>query len=306
MPWWQVLLAPAACGLLVGLFIRYLMPNGRPQGVADVIESAALHEGRMSLRHVALASLANAASIGGGASVGREGPVVLLGAGLASAVGKRLGYSRSNMLTLLGCGVAAAVAASFNAPLAGALFALEVVVGHYRLTAFADERGRLLGHQKITKIEVQVLGHVVTHGDAVHIIIDGRWLAARRIKGEIGQAGFFARLAQRRLGDIGLAVSVPANLQPAMQALVPMQERALRNQIDDCRRCRDMPNFAVPAEDIGMRLDEVFNQLNVARFFGIGGRMRIEHSVDFPLRLQLLSGRLVVQKRQPRVSRHQR
>ena len=137
MPWWQVLLAPAACGLLVGLFIRYLMPNGRPQGVADVIESAALHSGRMSLRHVALASLANAASIGGGASVGREGPVVLLGAGLASAVGKRFGYSRGNMLTLLGCGVAAAVAASFNAPLAGALFALEVVVGHYRLTAFA-------------------------------------------------------------------------------------------------------------------------------------------------------------------------
>ena len=137
LPWWQVLLAPAACGLLVGLFIRYLMPDGRPQGVADVIESAALHEGRMPLRHVALASLANAASIGGGASVGREGPVVLLGAGLASAVGRRLGYSRGNMLTLLGCGVASAVAASFNAPLAGALFALEVVVGHYRLKAFA-------------------------------------------------------------------------------------------------------------------------------------------------------------------------
>ena len=137
LPWWQVLLAPAVCGLLVGLFIRYAMPNGRPQGVADVMEAAALHEGRMTLRHVALASLANAASIGGGASVGREGPVVLLGAGLASAIGKRFSFGRANMLTLLGCGVASAVAASFNAPLAGALFALEVVVGHYRLTAFA-------------------------------------------------------------------------------------------------------------------------------------------------------------------------
>ena len=137
LPWWQVLLAPALCGLLVGLFIRHLMPNGRPQGVADVIEAVAAKDGRMSLRHVGLASLANAASIGGGASVGREGPVVLLGAGLASAVGRRLRLSRANMLTLLGCGVAAAVAASFNAPLAGALFALEVVVGHYRLAAFA-------------------------------------------------------------------------------------------------------------------------------------------------------------------------
>jgi len=137
LPWWQVLLAPAACGLLVGLFIHYTLPGRRPQGVADVMESAALRDGRMSFRYAAVATVANAASIGGGASVGREGPVVLLGASLASTIAKRLGYSRSTMLTMLGCGAASAVAASFNAPLAGALFALEVVVGHYRLKAFA-------------------------------------------------------------------------------------------------------------------------------------------------------------------------
>lgn len=137
LPWWQILLAPTVCGLIVGLFIRYALSDRRPQGVADVIEAAALRDGRMSFRHAALASLANAASIGGGASVGREGPVVLLGASLASTIAKRLGYSRSAMLTMMGCGAASAVAASFNAPLAGALFALEVVVGNYRLKAFA-------------------------------------------------------------------------------------------------------------------------------------------------------------------------
>lgn len=79
----------------------------------------------------------SAVSIGSGASVGREGPAVHLGAALSSWVGRRLHLSRSLARTLLGCGVGAAVAASFNAPIAGALFASEVVVGHYALKAFA-------------------------------------------------------------------------------------------------------------------------------------------------------------------------
>jgi CIC family chloride channel protein len=137
LPWWQILLGPAVGGLLIGLFIRYLLPERRPLGVADVMEAAATRDGEMSLKGGLLASFANAASIGCGASVGREGPVVLLGAALASAVGKWLRLSRSFVMTLVGCGVASAVAASFNAPLAGALFALEVVIGHYRLQAFA-------------------------------------------------------------------------------------------------------------------------------------------------------------------------
>ncbi len=137
LPWWQLLLAPALGGLLVGLFIQYVMRVDHPLAVADVMEAAATRDGEMPLRNGLLASVASAASIGCGASVGREGPVVLLGATLASAVGKRLNLTRSFVMTLLGCGVAAAVAASFNAPLAGALFALEVVIGHYRLKAFA-------------------------------------------------------------------------------------------------------------------------------------------------------------------------
>ncbi len=137
LPWWQVLLVPAAGGLVIGLFIRFVMPERRPLGVADVMEAATHRGGHLSVRRAALATLANAASIGSGASVGREGPVVLLGASIASWVSRRLRLSRSAMLVVFGCGVAAAVAASFNAPVAGALFALEVVIGHYRLRAFA-------------------------------------------------------------------------------------------------------------------------------------------------------------------------
>ena len=83
------------------------------------------------------AAAVSAASLGVGASAGREGPMVHLGATLAAQLARMLRLNPSLSLTLLGCGVAAGVAASFNAPLAGMFFALEVVVGHYALQAFA-------------------------------------------------------------------------------------------------------------------------------------------------------------------------
>jgi CIC family chloride channel protein len=136
LPWWHLLLAPAVGGLLLGLFLRYVMPGRQPQAVPHVMEACALRGGRMSLRTGLAAAFYSAASLGAGASAGREGPIVHLGASLASAVARRLKLSANLSRTLLGCGVAAAVAASFNAPIAGVFFALEVVVGHYALSAF--------------------------------------------------------------------------------------------------------------------------------------------------------------------------
>ena len=137
LPAWHIVLVPTAGGLLIGLFIHYLMPGRRGRGVADVMESAALRSGNISLKSGLSAAAVSAASISVGASVGREGPVVHLGATLSSLVATRLRLSRSQAVTLLGCGVASAVAASFNAPIAGVFFALEVVIGHYALSAFA-------------------------------------------------------------------------------------------------------------------------------------------------------------------------
>jgi CIC family chloride channel protein len=137
LAWWQILLMPVGGGMVVGLMVHYLLPNKRPSGVADVIEASALQGGRMSSRVGLAGALISAVSIGSGASVGREGPAVHLGASLAGWIGRRLHLSRSQTRTLLGCGVAAAVAASFNAPIAGTLFASEVVIGHYALRAFA-------------------------------------------------------------------------------------------------------------------------------------------------------------------------
>jgi CIC family chloride channel protein len=137
LPPWQLIAVPTLGGLVIGLFVHFVMPERRPHGVADVIEAVALRSGRIGVRAGLGAALVSAASIGVGGSVGREGPVVHLGAALSSWLGHAFGFGRSLIVTLLGCGVAAAIAASFNAPIAGVFFALEVVIGHYALTAFA-------------------------------------------------------------------------------------------------------------------------------------------------------------------------
>jgi CIC family chloride channel protein len=137
LPWWQIVAVPALGGLAVGLLVRFFQAGARPHGVAEVMEASVLRGGRIALKQGVVAALGATISIGSGASVGREGPAVHIGASLASWLGQRLKLSRSLSLTLLGCGVAAAVSASFNAPIAGAFFALEVVIGHYALSAFA-------------------------------------------------------------------------------------------------------------------------------------------------------------------------
>ncbi|MCB9947369.1 MAG: chloride channel protein [Rhodospirillaceae bacterium] len=135
-PWWRIVLAPAVGGLVVGVMVRYLLPGG-PEGVPHVMEASALKGARIPLKTGLMAALVSVVSLGVGASNGREGPAVHLGASIGSQVARRLRLSENLSRTLLGCGVAAAVAGSFNAPFAGVFFALEVVVGHYTLSAFA-------------------------------------------------------------------------------------------------------------------------------------------------------------------------
>ncbi len=136
-PAWLLFLAPAVGGLIVGLLYRAFDRPLQPVGVADVIATRALRHAKIDPKDGVLSSLGAAISLGFGASGGREGPVVVAGAAISSFVSTRLNLSSLEARTLLGCAVAAAVSASFNAPIAGALFALEVVLGHYAVRAFA-------------------------------------------------------------------------------------------------------------------------------------------------------------------------
>ncbi len=137
LPWWQIMLVPVVGGLLVGLILQFLMPGKRQHGVAQVIEAMRLKAGYMRLRDGFSAALLSITALGTGSSTGREGPMVHLGAVLASFLAHRLHLGPDLARTILACGVASAVAASFNAPIAGVFFALEVIVGHYAMSTFA-------------------------------------------------------------------------------------------------------------------------------------------------------------------------
>lgn len=136
VPWWHVVLAPAIGGLIVGYILQKYLAGQRAHAVADVIESRSLRDCKIDPKTGLLSALLSAMSLGSGASAGREGPVVHLGATIASWLEHRFQLSPANRRTLLASGVGAAVAASFNAPIAGVLFAHEVILGHYATRAF--------------------------------------------------------------------------------------------------------------------------------------------------------------------------
>ncbi|MEM6589544.1 MAG: chloride channel protein [Pseudomonadota bacterium] len=137
LPWYWILIIPICGGLAVGLILHFFTPDGRARSVADVIEGAALGEGRVETKAGVASMFASIITLGTGGSSGREGPVVHMAGVISTWVSNRIKASGLTSRDLLGCAVAAAVSASFNAPIAGALFALEVVLRHFALHAFA-------------------------------------------------------------------------------------------------------------------------------------------------------------------------
>ena len=127
-PAWVIVLAPAAGALAAGAIVRYVSPESAGHGVLEVIE--AVHTRKQLRGRVAFwKSIAAGLTIGSGGSAGREGPVVHLGGAVAAALARSLSLPRERAALLLACGAGAGIAASFQAPLAGALFAVEIVLG---------------------------------------------------------------------------------------------------------------------------------------------------------------------------------
>ena len=137
LPWFRILALPVLGGLAVGLILTRFTPDGRVRGPAEVIEASAMKEGRVERRAGAASIAASLITLSSGGSSGREGPVVHMVGLIAGWVSNRLNADGITGRDLLGCAVAAGVAASFNAPLAGALFAMEVVLRHFSVHAFA-------------------------------------------------------------------------------------------------------------------------------------------------------------------------
>lgn len=131
LPTWILFALPAVGGIVLGILFQALKPDQRPVGVVHTIERLDYHQGRLPLANFLAQFLGAAISILSGHSVGREGPSIHMGAAGGSLFGQWLKLPNNAIRILVACGVAAGIAASFNTPIAGIIFTVEVIMLEY-------------------------------------------------------------------------------------------------------------------------------------------------------------------------------
>ncbi|WOP38694.1 chloride channel protein [Streptomyces sp. Li-HN-5-13] len=171
-PWlgpYFVLLAPVIGGLLYGPLVNRFAKEARGHGVPEVMLAVAQRGGRISPQVAVVKTLASALCIGSGGSVGREGPIVQIGSALGSTLGRVTNATEGRMKLLVACGAAGGIAATFNAPLAGVFFAMELILGTFSAEAFgatvlASVTASVIGRAAFGNVAfLQLPGFRVTH-----------------------------------------------------------------------------------------------------------------------------------------------
>jgi CIC family chloride channel protein len=135
---YYIILIPAIGGLIIGPLIYFFAKEAKGHGVPEVISAMVLQGGKIRLRVPIVKAIASSICIGSGGSVGREGPIIQIGSAIGSAIGQFFKLTEEKTKTLVACGAAAGIAATFNAPLGGIFFALEVVLREYGLRNFSS------------------------------------------------------------------------------------------------------------------------------------------------------------------------
>ncbi len=151
-PWLALLLIPAIGGLITGPIIFHFAREAKGHGVPEVMEAVAIRGGRIRWQVGAVKAIASAICIGSGGSVGSEGPIAQIGAALGSYIGQLLNLSDDRVKNLVACGAAGGIAAVFNAPIAGAIFAIEVILGRLNTVYF--------GAVVISSVTASVVAHI--------------------------------------------------------------------------------------------------------------------------------------------------
>ena len=136
-PWYLIILVPVIGGLIVGPLIYFFAPEAKGHGVPEVMQAILLRGGMIRARVAIIKAVASAITIGTGGSVGREGPIIQIGSSLGSTIGQFFRVPSKRLKTLVGCGAAAGIAAAFNAPVAGALFAVEIILMDFAVAQFS-------------------------------------------------------------------------------------------------------------------------------------------------------------------------
>jgi len=136
-PMWRIVLMPAVGGLLVGPLVWFFARDAGGHGVPEVIQALLMRGGRIRGRVALVKGAAASLTLGSGGSAGREGPMIQIGASLGSVIAQWGRLSEEGVRTLVAAGAAGGLAAAFNAPIAGSLFALEVVLGDFAIASFS-------------------------------------------------------------------------------------------------------------------------------------------------------------------------
>lgn len=133
---WFLLIAPVLGGLVYGPLVQRFAPEARGHGVPEVMFAVARRGGRIPATVAAVKALASGICIGTGGSVGREGPIVQIGSALASAIGQWLRVPATRLVLMVACGAAGGISATFDAPISGVVFGLELILRSFSAEAF--------------------------------------------------------------------------------------------------------------------------------------------------------------------------
>jgi CIC family chloride channel protein len=155
---WFVILAPVVAGLLYGPLVQRFAREARGHGVPEVMYAVARRGGRIAPQVAGVKALASALCMGGGGSVGREGPIVQIGSALGSTLGQAVRLSETRIKMLVACGAAGGIAATFNAPLAGVFFAMELILRDFAAESF--------GMVVLSSVTASVIGRSVLGNSA--------------------------------------------------------------------------------------------------------------------------------------------
>ena len=160
-PWYLRLLLPVVGGLIVGPIVHFFASEAKGHGVPEVMAAVARRGGVISGRVAAAKVVASAVTIGTGGSAGSEGPIVQIGSSLASVLGRLMHVSARRLKIFVGCGAAAGIAATFNAPVAGMLFSVEVILGDFGVSQLSPI---IVSAVAATAISRYYLGNVPAFG----------------------------------------------------------------------------------------------------------------------------------------------
>lgn len=157
LPAWQRFLLPTTGAGLLGLVFHYLSPEHREVGIVHVLSRMHSHYGQLPLRNMLVQLLGGAFALATGQSGGREGPGVHLGAAISSGLGHRLGLPDNSQRILIACGTAGAISLAFDTPLAGVIFAMEVIVAEYTVVGFTPVI--------LAAVSANTINHIIGTGD---------------------------------------------------------------------------------------------------------------------------------------------